>query len=71
MKLITITGFTLVMLTLTISAAPTLVARSTLSDNTEVFSDAKAQRNSPKELDTTEDEEIDIEEKYDYSQYLL
>ncbi|KAG1088247.1 hypothetical protein G6F42_020339 [Rhizopus arrhizus] len=51
MKLVLFTAFTLAMLAVTISAAPTLVERSTLSDNTEVFSDAKAQKESVQDED--------------------
>lgn len=69
MKLISIAALTLATLTLTISAAPTLIGRrSTLSDNTEVFTDAKAQKES------TKDEEQDTNSYYgdfDYSEYLL
>lgn len=68
MKLIPITAFALATLTLTISAAPTLIERSTLSDNTEVFSDAKVQEESSK------DEEQDTRSNYgdfDYSEYFL
>ncbi|KAL7321415.1 hypothetical protein PS15m_001181 [Mucor circinelloides] len=68
MKLALFTAFTLAMLAVTISAAPTHVKRSTLSDNTEVFSDAKAQKES------VQDEDQDSNSYYgdfDYSEYLL
>ncbi|KAL0136625.1 hypothetical protein V8B55DRAFT_1155312 [Mucor lusitanicus] len=66
MKFISISGFALAMLTLTVSAAPTLVERSTLSDNTEVFSDAKAQEESVKEGNGNF-----YYGDFDYSEYLL
>lgn len=66
MKFISISGFALAMLTLTVSAAPTLVERSTLSDNTEVFSDAKAQEESVKEGNDNF-----YYGDFDYSKYLL
>ncbi|EPB88190.1 hypothetical protein HMPREF1544_05023 [Mucor circinelloides 1006PhL] len=67
MKLVLFTAFTLAMLAVTISAAPTLVERSTLSDNTEVFSDAKAQKESVQD----EDQDSNSYGDFDYSEYLL
>lgn len=70
MKLNLITLFAIAMLIITISAAPTIKKRSTLSDNTEVFTDLKAQKGSLEEDAEKEDDSGSYYEDYNYSQYL-
>lgn len=70
MKLNLITLFAIAMLIITISAAPTIKKRSTLSDNTEVFTDLKTQKESLEKDAEKEDNSDSYNEDYDYSQYL-